>query len=88
MRVVELRLLLALILVLLGATAVVGFNLGDDADTMALQGQTQPLGANPEKKTLTSVVPPTSALHPSRTDSEIAPRSCAAVIGLVCVLRC
>ena len=88
MRVVELRLLLALILALLGATVVVGFNFGDDADTMTLQGQTQPLRANPEEKTLASVRVMSSALHPSRADPEIVPRSGASVIDLVCVLRC
>ena len=88
MRVIELRLLLALILVLLGATIVVGLNLVDDADTMTLQARTQPLRANPEEKTLTSVGLTTSAPHPSRTDSEIALRSGVSMIDLVCVLRC
>jgi hypothetical protein len=88
MCVVELRLLLALILVLLGATFIVGLNLGDDADRMTLQGRTQPVRANPEETTLTSVGRPSSALHRSRADSEIAPRSWATVIDLVCVLRC
>ena len=86
MRVVEPRLLLALILVLLGATVIVGLNLEDDADTMILQGQMQPLRADAEKKTLNSV--PSSTLNPSRTGSEIVPRSGASVIDLVCVLRC
>jgi hypothetical protein len=88
MRVVELRLLLALILVLSGATVIVGLNLGADADPMTFQGRTQPLRANPEKKTLISVWFPSSALQPSRTDSEIAARSCASVIDLACILRC
>ena len=87
MRVFEPRLLLPLILVLLGATIIVGLNLEDDADPMILQGQMQPLRANPEDKTLASVGS-SSALHPSRTDSEIVPRSGTSVIDLVCVLRC
>jgi hypothetical protein len=85
MHVVERRVLLALVLVLLGATVIVGLSLGDD-DTMVLQGQNQPLRANPEERILNSVGLP--ALHPSRTDSEIAPRSNASVIDLVRVLRC
>ena len=88
MRVVELRFLLALILVLLGATFIFGLNLEYDADTMTLQGRTQPLPANLEEKTLTSEGLPSSPVHPSRRDSEVAPRSCAAVIDLGCVLRC
>jgi hypothetical protein len=85
--VVELRLLLALILVLLGATVIGGLNL-EDADTMALQRHTQPLRATPKEKTLTPLGLPSSALHPSRTDSEIALRSGASVIDLLGVLRC
>jgi hypothetical protein len=93
MRAVEPRLLLALILVLLGATVIVGLNLGDDDSQMALERemqalQTQPLRTNSEEKTLASVRLPSSAPRPSRTDSEIALRSCASVIDLVCVLRC
>jgi hypothetical protein len=88
MRVVELRLLLALIVVLLGATVMVGLNVGDDADTMTLQAQTQPLRANPNQKILSSAGLPSSALHPSRADSGTAPRTCASMIDLVCVLRC
>jgi hypothetical protein len=88
MRVVELRLLLALILVLLGATVIFGLNLGDDTDAMTLQGRTQPLPVNGEEKALISVGRPSSTLHRSRTDSEGTPRSSASVIDLVCVLRC
>jgi hypothetical protein len=88
MRVFELRFLLALILVLLGATVIVGLNLGDDDDTMALQGQTQRLLANPTEKTLTSVGLTSSTPRPSRADSEIAVRSGASTIDLVRVLRC
>lgn len=88
MRVVELRLLLALILVLFGATGFVGLNVGDDDNPMAVQGQKQRQRADSEEKALTSVELPSSALHPSRTDSKIAPRSCASVLDLVCVRRC
>jgi hypothetical protein len=88
MRGFQLRLLLALVLVLLGATLIVGINLDDDDSTMALVRQTQPLCANPEEKSLTAVGLPSSAQHPSPPDSEIAPRSGASVIDLVCVLRC
>ena len=88
MRVVELRVLLALVLVLLGTMVIVGLNLGDDADTMTLQGQTRPLRSNHQEKPLSAVRLPSWALHPSRTDSETAPRLCASVIDLVCVLRC
>jgi hypothetical protein len=87
-RMVELRLLLALILVLLGATVVVDLSLGDDADTMALQGQTQPLRVNLDEKTPASVGRPSPALDSSRTNPDIAPRSCVSVIDLACVLRC
>lgn len=88
MRVVQLRLLLAIILVLSGATVIVGLNLGSDADALSLQSRTQTLRANPEEQTLTSASLPSSVLHSSRTDSKIAPRSCASVIDLVCILRC
>jgi hypothetical protein len=88
MRVVELRLLLALILVLLGATVIVDLNLGDDSDTMTLQVRTQSLRVSLKEKTLTSVGRPSSALNPSRTNSEIARRSCVSLIDLACVLRC
>jgi hypothetical protein len=88
MRVVELRFLLALILVLLGATFIVGLNLGDDTDTMTLQGRTRRLPVNPEEKALASGGRQSSALHRLRTDSEGVPRSGASVIDLVCTLRC
>ena len=88
MRVVELKPLLALILVLLGATVIFGLNLGDDTDAMTLQGRTQPLPVNGEEKALISVGRPSSTLHRSRTDSEGTPHSSASVIDLVCVLRC
>ena len=88
MRMVELRLLLALILVLLGGTVIIDLNLGNDADTMTLQGRTQPLRVNLEEKTLTSVGRPSPALDAPRTNSDIAPRSCVSVIDLACVLRC
>jgi hypothetical protein len=87
MCVVELRLLLALVLVLLGATVIVGLNFEDDDDTIALPGQTQTLRANSEEEIRSSVEIPSSALRPSRTDSEIAPRPRASVIDVV-VLRC
>jgi hypothetical protein len=85
---VELRLLLALILVLLGATVIVDLNPGDDADRMTLQGRTQPLCVNLDEKTQASVGRPSPALDPSHTNSDIAPRSCVSVIDLACVLRC
>jgi hypothetical protein len=88
MRFLKLRLLLALILVLLGAAVIVDLNLGDDTDTMTLKGRTQPLRVNLEEKTLTSVGRPSPALDPSRTNSDIALRSCVSVIDLACVLRC
>ena len=90
MRAVELRLLLALVLVLLGATVIFGLNLGDDADTMTLQGRTRLLRVNREENTFTSasVERPSSTLNRSRTDSEMTLRSCGSVIDLVCVLRC
>ena len=85
---VELRLLLALLLVLLGATVIVDLNLGDDADTMTLQGRTQPLRVNLDEKTQISVGRPSPPLDPSRTNSKIAPRSGVSVSDLACVLRC
>ena len=89
MRVIELRLLLALILVLLGATVSFGLNLGDDAaDRMTLQDPTQRLRGNPEEKILTPVRLTSSARPPSRTDSAIARRSSTSVIDLVRALRC
>lgn len=88
MRVFELRLLLAIVLVLLGATVIIGLSFGEDDDTMAMVCQTQPLRANPEEKVSTSVELPSSALHPSRPESEITARTSASVIDLVCVLRC
>jgi hypothetical protein len=88
MRGFQLRLLLALVLVLLGATVIVGVNLDDDDSTMALVRQTQPLCAHAEEEPLTSVRLSSSAQHLSPPDSEIAPRSSASVIDLVCVLRC
>jgi hypothetical protein len=88
MRVVELRLLLAIVVVALGATLIVSLNFGEDGDTMALVCQTQPLHVNPEERSRTSLDGPTSATRPSRTESEITVRSSASVIDLVCVLRC
>jgi hypothetical protein len=88
MRMVELRLLLALLLVLLGATVIVDLNLGDDADTMTLQSRTQPLRVNLDEKTQISVGRPSPPLDPSRTNSDIAPRTCVSVMDLACVLRC
>src|SRR4029077_2639371 len=79
MRVVEIRLLLAIVLVLLGATVIIGLGFGEDDDTMAMVCQTQPLRANPEEKVSNSVELPSSALHPSRPESEITVRTSASV---------
>jgi hypothetical protein len=79
---------LALILMLLGATVIVGLNFEDDADTMTLQGRTQRLRVNLQKKTLSLVGRPSPNLDPSRTSSEIAPRSSASLIDFACILRC
>ena len=87
MRVVELRFLPVLILALVGATFIFGLNLLEDADTTTVPGP-QPLHGNLGEKPLTSVGLASSLLHPSRTDSEDAPRTCAPVTDLVCVLRC
>ena len=87
MRMVGLRLLLVLILVLLGATVIV-VNLGDDTDTMTLQGRTQPLRVNLDEETQASVGRPSLAPDSSRTNSKIAPRSGVSVSDLACVLRC
>ncbi len=88
MRAAQLRLLLALVLVLLGATVIVGLNLGDDDTMMAMQGQTQTLRAKPEDKIAPSIGLVSSVSHQSRTQSEIALRPGVSVIDLVHVLRC
>jgi hypothetical protein len=93
MRVVELRLLLAIVVVLLGATLIVGLNFGEDDDPMALVCQTQPLHVNAEERSRSSLDLLTSDLltsapRPARTESEITAGTSASVIDLVCVLRC
>lgn len=87
MRVVELRFLPLLILALVGAMFIFGLSLSEDADTTTVPGPKR-LHGRLDEKPLTSVGLPSSLLHPSRTDSEVAPRTCAPVTDLVCVLRC
>jgi hypothetical protein len=86
MRRVELRLLLSLILVLVGAIVLVGLNVEYDADRMILHSQTQL--ANEEQKSLASVGILPSALPAPRTDLEIVRPVAASLIILVCILRC
>jgi hypothetical protein len=93
MRVIELRLLLAIVVVLLGATLIVGLNFGEDDDAMALLCQTQPLHVNSDERGRTSLAlstpdRPTSAPRRSSTKSDVAARTGASVIDLVCVRRC
>jgi len=88
MRAVEFRLLLAIVVVMLGATLIVGLNFSEDDDPMALVCQTQPMHVNSEERSCASLDGPTSAPPPSRTESEITIHSSASVIDLVCVLRC
>jgi hypothetical protein len=86
MRLDELRLLLALVLVLVGATVIVGVDLESDAAMMPLRVQKQPLGANSEQQFATFAGKRSSTIHGSRADSGIVPRSSSA--DLVHILRC
>jgi len=88
MRLVELRLLLLLILVLIGATVIVGADLENDAAMIPMRIRTQTPGANPERQSATSGKQSSSSVRQSRADAEIAARSGPSVIDLVHVLRC
>jgi hypothetical protein len=93
MRGVELRLLLAIVVVLLGATLIVGLNFGEDDDAVALLCQAQPLHVHPDERGRTSLAlpttdRPTSAPRRSSTKSDVTARTGASVIDLVCVRRC
>ena len=50
MRIVELRLLLAIVLVLLGATVIVGLNFGEDDDPMAWSARLNLCTETPRRK--------------------------------------
>ena len=93
MRVIELRLLLAIVVVLMGATLIVGLNFGEDDDAVALLCQAQPLHVHPDERGRTSLAlpttdRPTSAPRRASTKSDVTARSGASVIDRVCVRRC
>ena len=87
MRVFELRLLLAIILVLLGATVFLGMSLEDNSESVVLQNQTPPSHLNQQEKVLASERP-ASDLYLSRPTSEAVSRILRVSPDLVLILRC